>query len=539
VSETVNEAPTETSGEGGEAPGFWRRLFGPGEKGEKGEPAAADEGDEVGAGPALPVKNAPRPLRAAPRPGASKPQGKQDEEQQRRYARAAMLRRERLAKTIGEKVEQVVLDRMAEGEARLATAQEGFLERMGDVKDLLGAIGANLDEQVDQGARVTRILEGLPGATERERAALVQVAGAIERQGAGTQGGLAALQGLLAEVGRGLDAQGVRAERTARILEALPEVAGRAHEALAATHDTLDEHGRGIRAGVDAVHTALAGIARDLDQQGRQEREALEHVARALDDQGGTHLEVARAVSGLPEVVAIAREGRHAAEERLLALRGVKDELELQRDQRERLFEGRRQATLRFEERMVQLEARLEQGASQARADAGQLRLTLERSVGELTEQARGEAVREEQRTRRIEQGLSDVARKLGDTNALHAAGITAQGQALGRLQEAQGQLLDAFQRAQSRALGEVQRLHEEAQDKAEQVARRSRLALVASAGLVAIACVVGLTRPAPAPVVVVPQAATAPEAPGAASGAAGPRALPAGFRPEGAADGR
>lgn len=518
----------------GEAqPGFWRRMFGGGGKAEvKAVPAVAgDEGDLAPARrePERRTKNQPR----AP---------KVDDEAQRRFARAAMLRRERLARAIGERVEQVIVDRMAQGEQRLAEAQEGFAQGMGEVGGLLKAIGRNLDEQAAHGARVATILEALPGASEREREALELIARTVEQQGAGTHQGLEALRGLLAEVGRGLDAQGERAERTAKILETLPEAVRREAEALDAVSLTLDHHGRGLREGIGAVHEVLTSIGRDLDLQGertarvletipeaiQREHETITHVARVLEGQSGTQLALAESVRDVPQLLALAREGQRGAEERLVALREVKHELELQREQRDRMVDLLRATTTRFEERLVQLESALQQGASQARADATSLRLALDSVAERLTEQARAESQREEARARRIEQGLQDVSRRLAEGNALQAAGINSQSQTLAALQDAHAELMDSFQRAQSRALGEVQRFQDEAHRRAEQLAWRSRLALVGSAALVAVALIVSVVaRPDPAPMVLVPSTAEAPAAPGAPA----PTTLPAGFR--------
>ncbi len=522
------------AGDEGEQPGFWRRVFGGPAKPEvKDVPAVVDaeQGDLAPARPRPPErrkKNDPR----AP---------KTDDEAQRRFARAAMLRRERLARTIGERVEQVIADRMAEGEQRLAEAQEGFAEGMGEVGGLLKAIGRNLDHQADRGDRVATILEGLPAASEREREALLEIARTVEQQGAGTQGGLAALQGLLAEVGRGLDAQGERAERTAKILETLPEVARREAEALDGVSLSLDHHGRSLREGIGAVHEALTTLGRDLDLQGERaarvlesipeaidrEHQTMAHVARVLEGQSGTQLALADSVRDVPQMLALAREGQRSAEDRLLALREVKYELELQREQRDRMVDLLRSTTTRLEERFVHLESSLQQGATQARADATSLRLAVEGVAERLTDQARAESQREEARARRLEQGLHDVSRRLVETNALHAAGINSQSQTMAALQDAHTELMDTFQRAQSRALGEVQRFQDEAHARAEQLAWRSRLALVGSSCLVALAVVVGVVaRPDPAPVVLMPATAEAPrpEAPTATT-------IPAGFR--------
>lgn len=525
MSEQQAEPNVPAAQEEGAEGGFWKRMFGGGAKPDaKDLPAvAAPEPGELG--PSRPKspgrtekkKNAPR----AP---------KQDDEQQRRFARAAMLRRERLARTIGERVEQVIVDRIAQGEDRLVEAQEGMAYGMGEVKGLLGSIGKNLDDQASRGERVARILEGLPGASEREREALLEVARAIEDQGAGTQGGLEAVRSLLSQVGQGLDAQGARAERTAKILETLPEVARRETEALDGVALSLDHHGRGLRDGLEAVHGTLSALGRDLDLQGRREQETIEHVARVLEGQSGTQLALAESVRGVPQVLAIARDSQRAAEERLHALRDVKQELELQRDQRERMIETLRATSARFEERFVQLEVQLQLNAAQARADASNMRLTFE-GIGErLAEQSRSEAVREEARARRIEQGLGDVSRRLGESNTLHAAGIASQGQALEALQDAHIELMDAFQTAQSRAIGEVQRIHDETHRRAEQLAWRSRLSLVGSAGLVAMAVFFGFAQASPPPVIVVPSESVA-EAPRDPS--SGPTTLPAGFRRE------
>lgn len=423
--------PEETPA--GEAqPGFWRRVFGgsgPAPKPEGDGPPPKAETEELG-----PAKRPERPT------AKNAPRAPKDDESQRRFARAAMLRREKLARAIGERVENVLLDRMAQGEQRLALAQEGVSHTVGEVKGLLGAIGRNLDEQVGQGERVARILEQLPAASEREREAIDGVA------------------------------------------------------------LTIDHHGRGLRDGIELMHGALRTIERDLDVQ----NDAAERAARALET--------------LPAVVHQEHEREHQA------LVQVRRELEAQRDQRERMIETLRAVGTRFDERVLQLEARLDQNAAQARSDASTIRLALESVSERISAEARAQSASDSARTRRIEQGLGDVSRRLGESNALHAAGITSQNDAMARMHDTHAHLMDALQAAQSRALGEVQRLHDEATRRSEQAAWRSRLALVGSAGLVAIAFLVGFGRPA-SPVVIVPSA-TAPAAPSAA-----PTSLPAGFR--------
>ena len=81
---------------------------------------------------------------------------------------------------------------------------------------------------------------------------------------------------------------------------------------------------------------------------------------------------------------------------------------------------------------------------------------------------------------------------------------------ALEALQDAHIELMDAFQTAQSRAIGEVQRIHDETHRRAEQLAWRSRLSLVGSAGLVAVAVIFGFAQPSPPPVIVMPSDAPA-----------------------------
>src|SRR5690606_4022199 len=118
---------------------------------------------------------------------------------------------------------------------------------------------------------------------------------------------------------------------------------------------------------------------RDLDLQGERTARALEtipeaierehetitHVARVLEGQSGTQLALAESVRDVPQMLALARDGQRGAEERLLALREVKHELELQREQRDRMVDLLRATSTRFEERMVQLEASMQQGATQ------------------------------------------------------------------------------------------------------------------------------------------------------------------------------
>ena len=108
--------------------GFWRRVFGSKKPVEAPEPEAAaePEPDEAAAEPELEADGPQQPLVAnAPRKRTRTIFDRVEEEQKKRYTRAARLRRERLANAIGERVEEVLSGHMIDGESRLAASASG------------------------------------------------------------------------------------------------------------------------------------------------------------------------------------------------------------------------------------------------------------------------------------------------------------------------------------------------------------------------------------------------------------------------------
>ena len=424
-------------------PGFWRRVFGGGGEGGGSQPAEAGAGAElVLAGPEAPARNAPR--RPTGRGPGTQGGGKRDAAEQERFSRAAMIRRERLAKAIGERVEEVIQTKMETGEEKLVRVSQSFQE----VRTLLGAIGRNLDASAERSERIARALLTLPEAGARGQ-------GTLER---------------VLEVLRAQEGQGERGrELLQRIGEAIDGQAAGAQALLGRIASTLDEH----------------------STQSDQEQALLVRIGEVLEGQRGATHALAESVQGVPQVLALARESQDAARERLLALREVKRELELQRDQRERLIEAVRESTDRCETRLHKLEEALTVATVQSRQDAGALRGALA-NVGErLVAQGKEESRREEERSVRLEEGLSRLARQMLEGNAVSAAAAASHDRAVERFRDAHGELLDVFQRAQHRTLSEMQRIQEEVSERADQLARRTRRTLVACAG--ALALVVGM----------------------------------------------
>jgi len=343
--------------------GFWQRVFGP--------KAEGDDPEEVAEAPAPPsTRNSKRP------PEANKPRKQQqtifdkaEQEQRKRYAKAALMRRERLANAIGERVETVISDRMETGEQKLAKVSKAFNE----------------------------------------------------------------MNGLLGAIGRNLDTQGERSERIASSIERLPQFA-------------------------------------------EEEKVVLETIASSLEGQ-------AQSVQGLPEVLALVKQGSAAASHRLAALRSLHDELELQREQRGQVLEVLRESSRKFEERMGDLEETIAMSMAQARTDTKLLRESLETNAQQARDEARLETKREEQRTAHLLEGLQQVSQVIGHGNALAVADTEAHGKAMGSFQEAQDDMLAILQQSQMNTLEEMRRLQEEAKEREETLARRNRVALVGSAG--------------------------------------------------------
>jgi hypothetical protein len=473
------EAPEEG---GEEAVGFWRRMFGGkprADEAEESEPADGD-GETTQATPA-PTKNQPRRSRKTIFDRA-------EQEQRRHYARAAMLRRERLAKQIGEKVERVISERMETGEEKLAQVAGSF----GEVRSLLGAIGRNLDDQSQRSERVAKVLEGMPLSAEREVEVLQGIADALEIQSGAQQ-------------------EMVHAVRS------VPEVVALARHSREDGQERLE---------------VLRGVHQELVVQRTQGERAIE--------EGQERLMVLR---GVQEELLAQREQRERAigeaQERLLAIRNVEHELLAQRDQRQQVIETLQRTTARFEERMGRLEEAIVHGHTKARQDVDALRSTLEEGTERLLDQGRAESQREEQRAARMEVGLAGLSAHLQDGNQLAHASVQAQGQALDvmqgsheemvrtlqgshgemvrTMQDSQEEMARAMLATQEQTWAEMQRMHEELQDGADRLAWRGRMTLVGCAGVVAIFFASLLAPGADAPQApAAPAAATAPAAPAA-----------------------
>lgn len=431
-------------------PGFWRRVFGGG--GEGGE-VAGSEAPQTGLSEVTRAEPAEhnRPRKPSRNPTGRPPTnrtGPKDKESERaeqeRFSRAAMIRRERLAKAIGERVEEVIQTKMETGEEKLVRVSQSFQE----VRTLLGAIGRNLDASAERSERIARALLTLPEAGARGQETLERVLEVLRTQaGQGERG-----RELLERIGAAIDGQSAGAQTL-----------------LGRIAESLDEH----------------------SAQSDQEQALLVRIGEVLEGQTGVTTALAESVQGVPQVLALARESQDAARERLIALREVKVELELQRDQRERLISAVRESSERCEARLHKLEEALVVATVQSRQDAGALRGALA-GVGErLVAQGKEEGKREEERAQRLEEGLGRLARQLLEGNAVNAAAAASHDRAVARFRDAHGELLDVFQRAQHRTLDEMQRIQEEVSERADQLAKRTRRTLVACAG--ALTLVVGL----------------------------------------------
>ena len=394
--------------------GFWRRMFGGPEK-----PAEAT-------GEAEPEELGPERIQAEvvepARPRRRSRTREEEQARQERFGHAAMIRREKMARAIGDRVEQVIQDRMETGEEKLARVAQSFQE----VRTLLGAIGKNLDQSAERSERIARALVSLPEAGARGQELL---------------------------------------ERVVTLLATLPPQGERGQLILERIGAAIEEHGSG-------------------------EQELLGRIERVLEEQSAAARTLAE--NGVPQVLALARQGQDAAQERLLALREIETELTRQRDQRERLIAAVRESTERCEGRLMEIHEALTLANVQARQDAGSLRGSLERVADRLIQTEDEESRREEQRSLRLEQGLVRLARILGEGQVANAAAAAAHDRAVDRLHDAHLELMDALQRSQHRTLSEMQRIQEEVTERADALARRARRTVVACACAVLLALGIG-----------------------------------------------
>lgn len=399
--------PAESQSQDDKQPvGFWRRMFGAADK-PGDEAAAPPEPDEIG-----PPRPAPIAAEVVERPTRRSRTREQEKAKQEQFSRAAMIRREKVAKAISERVEQVIQDRMETGEEKLARVAQSFQE----VRTLLGAIGKNLDASSERSERIARALVSLPEAGQRGQELL---------------------------------------ERVVSLLATLPP---------------QGERGQVL----------LERIGAAIEEQSSGEQELLLRIERVMEDQSAAARTLAE--NGVPQVLALARQGQDAAQERLLALREIETELCRQRDQRERLIAAVRESTERCDGRLVEISEALTLAAVQARQDAGSLRGSLERVADRLIQTEDEESRREEQRSLRLEQGLVRLARIMGEGQVATAAAAATHDRAVDRLHEAHLELMDALQQSQHRTLSEMQRIQEEVTERADLLARRARRTVVACA---------------------------------------------------------
>jgi len=341
--------------------------------------------------------------------------------------------------------------------------------------------------------------------------------------------------------------------------------------------------------GQNTVQERIAGVLEGLPAASQREQETLGEIAQAISGHAGETRTVAQSVQDVPQVLALARAARDEANERLVAIRDLKSEMELQRDQRERMITTLQESVTRFDERIGHLEEAVQSSATQARHDAEALRQSFETAIQTTANQARNDAEslrrtveevvsgqatqarndqaalrqaisdhthhlarvsaeegkREEMRHGRLEQGLQDLSRRLCEGNTLATAAVARQGDAMGLLQETHEELLDALQRAQNRTVGELRRIQDEVQERTDSLAWRGRMAIAGAVGAVALLFALfyggGSAAPASAPGSVgeatarpspaaSPEPAAEPSAAAATADGEGERTLPAGF---------
>lgn len=305
----------EATGADGEKVGFWKRVFG----GEEGG----------GEGPAAPEAPSAPTARNRPKPRKTEPTifDKVEQEQRKRYARAAMMRRERLASAITDKVEQVINDRMETGEEKLARASVA----MGEMNHLLGAIGRNLDDQAGQAARMAQTIAKLPEYAEREHSVLETIAANLEGQAASVE----SVPEVLGLVRQGAEAahhrlaalQSVHQElveqraQQREVLDVLRTSSQRFTEQMSRLEETMATGAMQARNDAQALRSSFAEATDRLVEQGREEaRREAQRQAQMLQ---GLH-EVSLRLS---ESNTLATVSQRTQEQRAVAFHGAHEEL--------------------------------------------------------------------------------------------------------------------------------------------------------------------------------------------------------------------
>lgn len=286
---TPDHDPTETAQDDAhpEEPkvGFWRRMFGGGPTETEPEP---DPGAEPETGASAEEEAPQTPARNKPRKRQRTIFDRAEEEQRKRYTRAASIRREKLAGAIGDRVERVIAERMETGEAKLAHATEAFQ----DMSVLLGAIGHNLDEQGQRSERMADTLERLPEIAEKEQQTLEAIAERLRDQAHSVEGvpevvslvrqgkshaqkRLMALQGIQEEMA-------LQRQQRSHVLDVLRQSAAQFEERMTDLEDAIQRSALASKSSAERLQRSIQRSTEQMVEQAREEERREEKRAHKL-----------------------------------------------------------------------------------------------------------------------------------------------------------------------------------------------------------------------------------------------------------------
>jgi hypothetical protein len=264
-----------------------------------------------------------------------------------------------------------------------------------------------------------------------------------------------------------------------------------------------DEDLAKIAAGFGGMNEVLSDLAGTLSKEDRAQAEALLGIQRELGDQAGTHTRVADSLQGVPDLVSLVRAGSGTFEGQLTTLRDVRRELELQREQRERVVEGvsrlERAMALVAEKIEVQNERALALQEAQARAHAQAIadeRARADRALAAASARFEAQVREDQERIRLDRQRAQEEAERFERGMAVMAARVHEQSSAIleGQEQAAQGfrgaqrAIVEGFEDAQARTIEALERLHEErTREQARSAVRSRRVALAVTAAFSAV----------------------------------------------------
>jgi hypothetical protein len=290
----------------------------------------------------------------------------------------------------------------------------------------------------------------------------------------------------------------------------------------------------------------LPGAVARIPETAAASREKLEEIARELHEQKGASRAMQLSLESVPDLLAVARQGTGTAALELSVMRDVHRELELQREQRERLLEevGRVERALavvaeriesaakadrdersderadraRLERAVGLVVARIEEQSHRLedverdrRASAGQDVAKLERALGHVASRIDARATSEESSSVRVERALGVVACGVAEQIEAAREGARAQADASDAFRETRRAILATFDETQSRTVEALRLMADEHRRETDRRARRSVFATAAAAiatGVAgaALAVAVLFFQPQPtAPVVILP----------------------------------